>query len=49
MFQSELSSLEQERAEALRRAGDSALNKSKVDESYKKKLRDLEEKLREAK
>ena len=40
--------LEQERIESLKKA-DSAQQKSKLEEVYKKKLKDLEEKLTQAK
>lgn len=47
-FQIEMQQLEQERSEQLRRAGD-ATQKSKLEEVYKKKLKDLEDKLGQAK
>lgn len=40
--------LEQERVESLKKAG-SDKQKSQLEEQYKKKLKDLEEKLREVK
>ena len=40
--------LEKERGESLKRA-DSAQQKSKLDESYKKKMKELEEKMRDIK
>ena len=45
---SELKQLERERGESLKKA-DSAQQKSKLDESYKKKMKELEDKLRDLK
>lgn len=47
-FQTEMQLLEQERVESLKKA-DTVQQKSKLEEAYKKKLKELEDKLKEAK